>query len=131
MPQPSRATAHHVVENAPTETRAPLPRERVRSSTLLGHSAFALGMALPAPYLPFAIPVGTSGAAQLGGFTTFGSPMTPGGNSTVPLSARVDPLGRPGARPATRGMSFSILSSQRQSKNSDTLLLAPPTAQEH
>src|SRR6516164_8120312 len=38
MPQPSRATAHHVVENAPTETRAPLPRERVRSSTLFGHS---------------------------------------------------------------------------------------------
>src|SRR6516225_8245426 len=33
MPQPSRATAHHVVENAPTETRAPLPRERVRSTT--------------------------------------------------------------------------------------------------
>src|SRR6516164_6073303 len=39
MPRPSRATAHHVVENAPTETRAPLPRERVRSSTLSGHSA--------------------------------------------------------------------------------------------
>src|SRR6516162_5832401 len=29
-PRPSRATAHHFVENALTETRAPLPRERVR-----------------------------------------------------------------------------------------------------
>lgn len=50
----------------------------------------------PPPYLPFAIPVGTSGAAPLGGFTTFGSPMSPGGNSTVPLSAAlirsVDPM---------------------------------------
>jgi hypothetical protein len=30
MPRPSRATAHYLVENAPTATRAPLPRERVR-----------------------------------------------------------------------------------------------------
>ena len=44
---------------------------------------------------------------------------------------RVDPLGRPHARAATRGMTFSILSSQLQSENSDTLLLALPTAQEH
>jgi hypothetical protein len=29
-----------------------------RLPTLLGHSAFAPGMALPAPYLPFAIPIG-------------------------------------------------------------------------
>src|SRR5215831_8658373 len=38
MPLPSRDTAHHLVENAPTETRAPLPRERVRSSAHRGHS---------------------------------------------------------------------------------------------
>src|SRR6516162_10103735 len=38
MPRPSRATAPHVVENTPTETRAPLPRERVRSSARLRHS---------------------------------------------------------------------------------------------
>src|SRR5215471_11406723 len=39
MPRPSRPTAHHVVENAPTETRAPLPRERVRSWVVSRHSA--------------------------------------------------------------------------------------------
>src|SRR6516225_1851589 len=33
MPPPSRATACHLVENAPTATRAPFPRERVRSTT--------------------------------------------------------------------------------------------------
>src|SRR5215472_10331941 len=38
MPLPSRATAHHVVENAPTETRSPLPRERVRSTALFSRS---------------------------------------------------------------------------------------------
>src|SRR5215471_2121099 len=37
MPLPSRDTAHHLVENAPTETRAPLPRERVRSSAPRRH----------------------------------------------------------------------------------------------
>jgi len=65
MPRPSRATAHHVVENAPTETRAPLPRERVRSSSQpcrsrefrrrspnrahSGRSALAVGMRPDAP----------------------------------------------------------------------------------
>ena len=38
-------------------------------STLLGHSAFAPGVALPAPHLPFAI---SSGSAQLGGERKFG-----------------------------------------------------------
>jgi L-alanine-DL-glutamate epimerase-like enolase superfamily enzyme len=39
MPPPSRATAHHLVENAPTVTRAPLPRERVRSPVQRRHPA--------------------------------------------------------------------------------------------
>jgi hypothetical protein len=37
MPRLSRATAHHPVKNAPTATRAPLPRERVRSSAHRGN----------------------------------------------------------------------------------------------
>src|SRR5215472_9298767 len=36
MPRQSRATAHHLGENAPTATRTP-SRERVRSSTQSGH----------------------------------------------------------------------------------------------
>src|SRR6516162_2488106 len=36
MPPPSRATACHLVENAPTATRAPFPRERVRSTAQPG-----------------------------------------------------------------------------------------------
>ena len=36
----------------------PLPRERVRSTTLCEHSAFPVGRALHAPYLPFVMPVG-------------------------------------------------------------------------
>ena len=48
--------------------------------------------------------------------------------SDRPLAIRsVDPY----ARPATRGMSFSIFSSQRQSENSNTLLLVLPTARGH
>src|SRR5215469_13117386 len=49
MPLPSRATAHHVVENAPTETRAPLPRERVRSATQSGRSGRAMASGAIAP----------------------------------------------------------------------------------
>jgi hypothetical protein len=64
--------------------------------------------------------------AALGG--VFDEPLA---NQHFTPLRRVDPLGRPGARAATRGMSLPILSSQRQSENSDTLLLVLPTAQEH
>src|SRR5215472_5997837 len=49
MPRTSRATARHPAKNAPTTTRAPIPRERVRSSTLSGHSLQATATGRNAP----------------------------------------------------------------------------------
>src|ERR1700680_4303969 len=52
MPRPSRATAHHLVEIAPTATPAPLPRERVRSSAPSSRSARVAAVAQVAPKRP-------------------------------------------------------------------------------
>jgi hypothetical protein len=79
------------------------------------------------PDLPFAIPVAS---AQLGGFRN-SEPDDPWRKQHCTPLRRVDPPGRPHARATTRGMSFSISSSQRQSENSDSLLLVLPTAQAH
>jgi hypothetical protein len=114
------------------------PKVRFRPETGLGREvrrtaydpsrslSFAFGTALPAPYLPFAIPVGIG---SVGWVQEIRQTDDPWRTSIVPLSAALIRSVDPVLGPPPGGMSFSILSSQPQPENSDTLLLVLPTAQ--
>src|SRR5215831_14535955 len=61
MPRQSRATAHHLGENAPTATRTP-SRERVRSSAPLSHRSWRPRTRPHAPKRPLRECGGAGGA---------------------------------------------------------------------